>query len=181
MRNKKIAVYLCMSLLLTTVGCSHSTVDSDVSTADTSNYNDITDPNDDSQQDNNKDFVQQSNIAQSQADSIPSQTDHAQSPSTSELDGNIESIGDNSVVISEILHPSEEMAVSSDQSVTVCFSEETEFEVITVRNGGVNKDADVEKRQGSFSDLEQGATISMTGYYDENDFHAKKVMIYHFV
>lgn len=204
MRNKKIVVYLCMGLLFTTVGCSNSNVDSDMSTADKIDFNDVTDTNaegnksnsqsnneestnnqpdnsvknNDSQQDNNKDFVQQSDTNQSQAD-------NAQLQSYSELDGSIESIGDNSVVISEIFHPSEDMAVISADSekvlVTVYFSGETEFEVRTVKNGGVNGDADTEKRQGAFSDLEQGAVINMKGNYDGDDFHAKQVIIYNFV
>ena len=56
-----------------------------------------------------------------------------------------------------------------------------EFEIWTVKNGGVNGDSDIEKRQGVFSDMSQGANINMTGNYDGNDFHAKHVIIYNFV
>ncbi|MDE7204687.1 MAG: hypothetical protein K2O91_22930 [Lachnospiraceae bacterium] len=230
MKIKKIAVYLCMGLLFATTSCSNSNADSDMSTVDTINFNDVIDTNaeennsnnqnnkenddnqqdsdnqnnsqgnngestnnesdnlvknDDSQQNNNKDLAQQSNITQSQADSSQSQTDNAQLQSNSELDGNIESIGDNRVVINKTFHPSENTAVSYGDSgkvlVTVYFSEETEFEVWTVKNDGVNGDTDIEKRQGAFSDLEQGANINMTGNHDENDFHAKHVIIYNYV
>ncbi len=144
--------------------------------------------NGDSQENNNEDIAQQSNsiqtqtdVAQSQPDTGTSQADDAQQQSDSELDGNIESIGDNSVTISKTLHPSENLAVSSNELVTVYFSEETEYEIRTVKNGGVNGDADVEKRQGAFSDLNLGASINMTGSYDGSDFYAEYVIIYNFV
>lgn len=186
MRNKKIAVYLCMSLLFAATGCSNSNADSDVSIVDTINFNDVINTNaeestnnqsdnsvknDENQQNNNKDSAQQSNDTQLQ--------------SNSELDGDIESIGNNSVVINKSFHPSENTAVSYVDSgqvlVTVYFTEETKFEIWTVKNSGVNGDSDIEKRQGAFSDLNQGASINMTGNYDENDFYAKHVIIYNYV
>lgn len=168
MRNKKIAVYLCMNLLLMTVGCGKSNTDLDVPTVDTIIFNDVINSN-----------VEENNS------SYQDDIENEQLQSASELDGIIESIGDNSVVINETFHPSENEAVSYQGSekvlVTVYFSEETEFEVWTVKNGGVNGDNDIEKRQGTFSDLKQDVDINMTGNYEGNDFHAKHVIIYHFV
>lgn len=211
MTNKKTAAYLCTGLLLlSTTGCGNSNAAQDVTIADSINYNDIIDTetegnnnsresdsqsskesinnqshdsveNDDNQENNQEDLVQQSNSTQSQSDDAQPQSDSSTSQADSKLDGNIESIGDNSVTISKTLHPSENLAVSSDELVTVYFSEETEFEVWTVKNGGVNGDADTEKRQGAFSDLNLGASIRMTGSYDGSDFNAKYVMIYNFV
>lgn len=156
------------------------------------NQSDNSVKNDGSSQSNNEDLAGQSNITQPQADDAQSQTDSSQSQtdnnntqSDSELDGSIESIGDNSVVINKTFYPSANTAVSYGDSekvlVAVYFSEETEFEVWTVKNGGVNGDDDAEKRQGAFSDLKQDANINMTGNYNGNDFHAKKVIIYNFV
>lgn len=141
--------------------------------------------NDNSQQVNNQDLAQQSNTTQPQSDSSQLQSDNEQLQSNSELDGNIESIDDNRVVVNKTFHPSANTAVSYGDSekvlVTVYFSEETEFEIWTVKNGGVNGDADIEKRQGAFYDLNQGVSINMMGNYDGNDFHAKHVIIYNFV
>ena len=112
--------------------------------------------------------------------------DNAQMQSDIELDGDIESIGDNRVVINEVFHPSENVAVSYGEAeekvlITAYFSEETKFEVWTIKNGGVNGDADIEKRQGTFSDLKQDTYISMTGSYSGNDFHAKQVIIHYYI
>ncbi len=181
MKNKKIAVYLYMSLLLATMGCSKSNADSDVLTVETINFNDVIDAN-----------TEESNTTQSRADYEQPQpdisqlqADNEQLQSNSELDGTIESIGDNRVVINKTFHLSEDTAVSyaaSDETlITVFFSEETSFEVWTVKNSGVNGDSDIDKQKGSFSDLEQGTSINMTGNYDGNDFHAKHVIIYNFV
>lgn len=208
MKNK-IAAYLCMGLsLCITAGCSNSNADSEVQTVDTSNFNDVIDTNTeennsntqsheenadnqqnsdeksnhqgsngespDNQQNNDEDFVQESNSSQPQSDS--------------ELEGSIESIENNSVVINKIFHEliadgdiAYELAGNEEVLITVYFSEETEFEVRTIKNGGVNGDDDIEKRQGAFSDLKLGATIKMTGSYDGDDFHAKYVIIYNFI
>lgn len=174
MRNKNTAVCLCMGFLLAAAGCGNLNADSDVSTVDIINLEDRIDFADASEGEGNR---------------IPAQAGNAQVQANSELDGTIESIDENSVVINKTFLLSEDTAVSYAVSygdsekvlVNVYFSEETEFEVWTVKNGGVNGDADVEKRQGAFSDLGQGANINMTGYYDENDFHAKHVILYNFV
>ncbi len=186
MRNKKIAVYLCMGLLLATAGCGNSNTDSDVPTGDTIIFKDLIDMNEAESNSiqSQEDYIQPQSD-QLQSDSSQSQADNAQVQADCELDGSIERIDENSVVINKTFYPSEDTAVvyaaSGKELVNVYFSEETEFEVWTVKNGGVNGDADIEKRQGAFSDLEQGASINMTGYYDGNDFHAKQVILYHFV
>ncbi len=214
MRNKKAAAYLCTYLLLLmTAGCGNADADLDVPTVDVVDLNDENDAN------TEKDYVQQSDSIQSQADDAqsqpdagpsqpddtqpqpdagpsqpddtqpqpdagPSQPDNAQSQSDLQLDGDIESIGNNSVTINKTFHPSanESVTYTADKVlVTVYFSEETEFEIWTVKNGGVNGDADTEKRQGAFSDLKPDANINMTGSYDGDDFYATHVIIYNFV
>ncbi|MCM1123441.1 MAG: hypothetical protein NC416_12735, partial [Eubacterium sp.] len=132
MRNKK-TVYICVGLLLATVGCSKSNADLDAPTVDRIDFDDVLDSN-------TEEKIQQSDITQLQADYAQPQSDNSrlqseneQSQSDSELDGNIESIGDNSVVINKTFHPSANEAVSYGGSekvlVTVYFSVETEFEV----------------------------------------------------
>lgn len=192
MRNKK-AAYLCtVVMLLMTAGCGHSDMDSDVLTVDTINVNDVIDK--DTEENNSINQNVKENIDNQQdrdekianEEGVNKQTDNVQLQSDSELDGTIESIADNSMIINKTLHPSENISVSyGDDSekplVTVYFSEKTEFEVRTVKNGGVNGDTDTEKRQGTFSDLKQDAYIDITGSYDGNDFHASHIVIYNFV
>ncbi|MCM1253579.1 MAG: hypothetical protein NC321_12210 [Clostridium sp.] len=193
MRHKKAAAYLCMGLLLFAItGCGHSDtdVDTDVITiVNTDNSNDVIDTSDtenNNSQENNENVFQQAENTQLQSDTTPpQQTDTTQSQPDCELDGSIESIGENSVVINQIFHPSENESVSyigsAETLVTVYFSEETEFEVWTVKNGGVNGDADIEKQQGTFSDLKLDIGLNMTGWYEGNDFYAGRVIIYNFV
>lgn len=181
MKNKRIAPFLCIAFVLTATSCSSSEANSNQTaggTVDTIDFNNEIDKEDN---------------ANPQSDSIPSQTDNAQSQpdneqpqSNTELNGCIESIGDNSVVINQIVTGEEDnVAIIYEDSdkllINVRFSEETEFEVWTVKNGGINGDADTEKRQGAFSDLEKDATIHMVGSYEGEDFHAKQVIIYNFV
>ena len=170
MKNKRIAAYLCTALIVTATSCGSLEEDSGKSSVDTVNFND--------------EISKEENTVL-QADNIQPQADNTQVQSDSQLEGNIESIGNNSVVINKTFHPSENEAVSYGGSekvlITVYFSEDTEYEVWTVKNGGVNGDSDIEKQQGAFSDLKEQASIKLTGGYEENDFHAKKVILYQFV
>ena len=191
MRNKKIIVHFCTVLfLLMLTGCGNSNEGLDASTAGTINFNDVIETNTEENNSNHqsmKEEVDNQQDVQLQPDNGSSQVDNTQLQSDSELDGVIESIGNNCVVINKIFHTSENTSVSyvgldsENTLITVYFSEETEFEVRTVKNNGVNGDADTEKRQGTFSDLMQDAVINMTGSYDGDDFHAKHVIIYQFV
>ena len=65
--------------------------------------------------------------------------------------------------------------------ISVRVSAQTQYEVRTVKNGGVNGDADVEKRSGLFSDLEQDSSVDLVGYYEGEEFVAEKIVIYRFV
>ena len=197
MKNSIKAAYLSMAVLLMVTGCGYSDTNSDVLTVETINFNDAIDTdaeesnsdnqntkgNEDNQQDSGEKKVNEESVNK---ESASEQSDNLQSQSDAELDGNIESIADNSVVINKVFHPSANTAVSyTDDSekvlVTVYFSEETEFEVWTVKNSGVNGDSDIEKQQSTFSDLKQDTHINMTGSYEGNDFYAKHVIIYNYV
>ena len=189
MKNKRIAAYLCTVLLLTATGCGSSEADTNNPAVDTINFN-------------NEINIEENTVLQS--DNIQPQLYHAQLPSNDmqlqaeneqlqpdnvqsdfELEGSIESIGNNSVVINKTFNLSENMAVSYGDSekvlITVYFTEETKYEVWTVKNSGVNGDSDIEKRQGAFSDLKEQTSINLTGSYEGNDFHAQQVIIYQFV
>ena len=195
MRNSKKAAYLCMAVLLMATGCGDSGTDSDVSSAETIDFSDAVDTGaEDSENQNVRGSVddqQASDEKNANEESINEenthmQSDDVQSQSDTELDGNIESIADNSVVINKVFHPTANTAVSyADDSekvlITVYFSDETEFEVWTVKNSGVNGDADTEKRQGAFSDLKQDVHINVTGSYEGKDFYANHIIIYNYV
>lgn len=106
--------------------------------------------------------------------------------------GNIKSIGDDSLIISRAFEEeSEEGDVdimvapaegSADEVLTtVIFSENTKFEVHTVKNGGVNGDDDVEKREGTLADIKADASVDITGSWEETSFRAEKIVVYYFV
>ena len=178
MKNKRVTAYLCASLLLFMVtGCGKSDEYLDVSKVDVIKVDNVTDTN--SEVNSNH---QNSDEESGSKESANDQPDKEQM----QLDGDIEGIGDNSVVINEVFHPSENVSVSYEATeekalITVYFSEETKFEVWTAKNSGVNGDADTEKRQGTFSDLKQDTYVSMTGSYSGNDFHAKQVIIHYYI
>lgn len=159
MKAKRIAVFFCAAVLLTTAGCTSTE-------ADTVAF-------DDAGQDA---FVN--------ADSNqPSQAQESLKEDT-EWEGVVESIGDNSIVASKIAVEDDKVAVyayDSDEKVTVYFSAETTYEIQTIKNGGVNGDADVEKQQGAFSDIKEQSSVTLTGSYQGDDFYAEHVVIYQFV
>lgn len=105
-----------------------------------------------------------------------------------ELTGDVISIGEGSMVVNQVFtyeQDGADIAVSDMSenavSINVYFSENTEFIVRTVKNGGVNGDADIENEAGTSDDLQERSTVLMTGGYEGEDFHAKQVIIYHFV
>ncbi len=203
MRNKKIVAYLCMGLLLlVTAGCGNSDADSDVSRVDTINFNDVNDTNmeeSNTHQNNNENVNNQQDSEEKNQNSLQDNQEYDnnnqqdskeesnsnQSQTDSELDGSVESIGDNSIVINKTFHISESeelVYVGSDKVlVTVYFSEETKYEVWTVKNGGINGDSDIDKREGDFSDIKNQVSVNLTGTYEGNDFYAKQVIIYNFI
>lgn len=174
MRNKRVAACLCAGLLLLVIiGCGKSSEHLNVPKVDVVKVDNVTDTSAE-ENSNHQNSDEESSSHSNNEDLV------------SELDGDIESIGDNSIVINEVFHPSENVSVSYENVeekvlITVYFSEETKFEVWTIKNGGVNGDADTEKRQGTFSDLKQDTYISMTGSYSGNDFYAKQVIIHYHI
>lgn len=122
---------------------------------------------------------------ESNGNSVNTETGDAQE--SDKLIGKIKSIGDNNIVISRSFEEASNVLVApADGSpdevlVTISVSDATTYEVKTVKNGGVNGDADVENSEGSFSDCEENVNIDAYGSYEGNVFHAVKIIIYHFV
>ncbi len=185
MRNKKTASYICIGLLLITAGCGNSDSDTYVSKADTINFND-------------EDIEKNSSNIQTDEESANNRQSNEENSSNNEnennyqianedsiLDGNIVSIENNSVIINKTFNLSSTTAVAYGGNdavlVTVYFSEETNYEVWTVKNGGVNGDSDIDKREGTFSDIKEELSVNMTGFYEGDDFYAEQVIIYNFV
>ena len=117
------------------------------------------------------------------ADAPASDAFVASSNESAELCVDVESIGNNSVVgnkISTEASPDgngEIMLVGAGGDnqvlVTVYFEENASYVYETIRNGG----ADVETREGSFSDIGLDMILDLTGYYKGEDFYADKVVI----
>ena len=112
--------------------------------------------------------------------------------SAEKLEGNVKSIDDGSVVIIKTIieERDDESQVmigvapgyeAEEDLVNVNFQEITEYELRTVKNGGVNPDEDVTVKKASFSDMKDGASISLEGYYEGDTFVAEKVVLYEFV
>ncbi|MDE7339867.1 MAG: hypothetical protein K2N80_04800 [Lachnospiraceae bacterium] len=114
-----------------------------------------------------------------------------QSQDGNELKGSVRSVGEDSMVVSKVYtyttEDGNDVAVSyaeegpDDELITVYFSEDTEYIVRTVKNGGVNGDSDVEDRSGTLSDIREGNSVLMNGSYEGEDFRAEQVIIYNFV
>ena len=105
--------------------------------------------------------------------------------------GTVKSIGDGSIVISRAFEVESDepdagiMVAAAEGSadevlVTVYTSENTKYEVHTVKNGGVNGADDVESRAADWSDIKDGASVDMIGNWEGADFRAEKIIIYYF-
>lgn len=113
--------------------------------------------------------------------------------SDTELDGSVKSIGEDSLVVSQsFTMPSEnseegQLMVSPAEGsedevlVTVHVSENTRYRIHTVKNGGVNGDADVEKIDAGFGDIREKSSITAHGCYQNNDFWADEIIIRRYV
>ena len=197
MRNKKMATYICIGLLLMTAGCGNSDSDTYMSTADSISFNDadieknISNSQTDEEIANSLQSSEENNNLQdddnNQSDSSKNENENNSQSANEDsiLDGSIVSIENNSVIINKTFNLSSTTAVAYGGNdavfVTVYFSEETNYEVWTVKNSGVNGDSDIDKREGTFSDIKEQLSVNMTGFYEGDDFYAKQVIIYNFV
>lgn len=133
------------------------------------------------------------NFGSEQINGDPAPHNNIAPQSDTELEGNVKSIGEDSFVVSQIFTmPSEdskeaEIMVSPAEGsedevlITVHVSENTLYQIHTVKNGGVNGDADVEKTDAEFADIREKNSITALGYYKDNDFWADNIIIYRFV
>ncbi len=201
MRNKRIAVFLCAVSLLTATSCGRSETDTvafDDAGKGSSGFAADTQGSSAFQENDSAHYVSDGTDTGTQADNEGNGADTVAAASTqgdmnnqpnqpqtdTELDGDVESIGDNSIVINKVLHSSEQDAVININEmdlITIYFTSETTYEIHTVKNGGVNGEADVEKQQGAFSDIKEQSSVNLTGSYQGNDFYARHVIIYRFV
>lgn len=102
---------------------------------------------------------------------------------TTELYGDVVSIGEASVVVSKIYIESSAIGEGdvmivrgggdNQELINVYFEKDASFTYMTIRNGG----KDVETREGSFSDITEGLILEMTGRYEGEDFWANHVDI----
>lgn len=120
--------------------------------------------------------------ANTENDDISNQN-NTESGETVELDGDVVSIGESSVIVSKIfIEPSafgngEVMLIGvggdNQELINVYFEEDASFVYETIRNGG----KDVETREGSFLDITEEVMLHMTGRYKGEDFWAEHVDI----
>ena len=109
--------------------------------------------------------------------------DVSDSSATEELEVVVESLGDHSILGNKIfietgINGNGEIAVvgaggDNKTLVSVYFEEDVSFTYLVIKNGG----ADVETREGSFSDIKKGFILDMTGHYQDEIFWANKVEI----
>lgn len=109
--------------------------------------------------------------------------ENAPADESAELSVAVESVDNNSVVGNKIFIESSAngnndimvVRVGGDNKVlvTVHFAEDASYVYRTIRNGG----ADVETREGSFSDIKNGLSLDLTGHYEGDEFYANKVEI----
>lgn len=176
---KKKSAFLAVSLLLILAGCGNK---AEVPTVATESIDSL-------QEDQETKAEEVIPEAEESKDTL--QTENNQQ-NREELEGSVKSIGESSIVVGKISTYEEDGATFAIQAadgqegempITVNFSEDVKFEIHTVKNGGVNGDADVTIREGSFADIQQDATLNMTGYYitPDQEFMADTVIIYEFV
>ena len=123
---------------------------------------------------------------------LPAGESGAEAQSLEKVTGNVKSIGDQDIVIRRsfeessngtdmdiLVAPAEGRA--DEELLTVLVLETTRYEVHTVKNGGVNGDADVETREGSLADLKEKAVVNIYGNFEGENLLAQQVIIFYFV
>ncbi len=187
MKNKKVAAYLGIALFALAAGCGTAGEKPAVPVSEAADAKDPADTGelaDTGDQADTKGAVRTPDD-RDEADSGPNTAQEEQK--TESLTGTVRSIGEDSMVLSQSFEEEEGVLVApaegspDEVQISVRVSAQTQYEVRTVKNGGVNGDADVEKRSGLFSDLEQDSSVDLVGYYEGEEFVAEKIVIYRFV
>ena len=98
------------------------------------------------------------------------------------LSGKVRNLGNNSVTISKIFVEENENSdivylpeegSQEEELVTVNFRDDTEFHFWVIKNCG----GDIDMRESSFSEIQEGFGLEMYGNYDGDSFIASKVII----
>ena len=191
-KNWILTTGLCIFIATAAIGCGTKGEEQQAVTVERADVsNDGQGQEDELPQDNITENSQSENSEQTGNDNQQQGMESAKNK-IEELEGNVKSIGDGSaVIIKAIIEEMENGSLvmigsasgyeAEDDLVNVSFKETTEYEFRVVKNGGVNPDEDVSVREAAFSDMKEGATISLEGYYEGDVFVAKKVVLYEFV
>ena len=180
MKNK-IITFLAVSLLLVVTGCGEK---AEVPAVAVESIKPSEENQDSKAEDNFQEEKQKQNIQDA------SQTENQQE-NTETLEVIVKNIEESSVVGSKVSTWEEDgndiavvMAEGNENEVliTINFSDNAVYQMKTVKNGGVNGDADVTVKEASFSYIKEGASLTLMGYYVTADvFMAEQAVIYEFI
>ena len=186
--KKKIAIFLCAVCLASLTACGGKEEEQALTVEA------ITQPEENPQSD---DTLNGSEGSEPDSESDSSNAEEAKESTQEkeeELEGNVESISSEGIILSRSFTYEEDdgsglvMVSGADENgeqvlVTVSFSENTKFELYTVKNSGINGDSDVTKQEASFADIKEGASLKLTGHFtvEEKEYTADYVIIYDFV
>lgn len=182
-KQRSKSVFICAVLLITAVtlgGCG----DPDIKVEERSPILEDADRTD---TDNLPDGQRVNQSEESQEEEVKEEnllSENGDSEEGAKLSGIVVSIDENSIVVNETLTEESDgvlFAGASGEDVTVYFSENADYVFKTIKNSGVNGDADIESREGSFADIREKLTVEMTGFYREGDFIAEHVIISDFI
>ena len=189
--KKRIIIFLCAVCLAGLTACGGKEPGLQVEA--------VTEPEEELQKEDdlngkNEEEPQKEDNLSSVNEEEPQMEDELNSGNEENLEGNVKSIGNEGVILSKTFTYEMDdgqglVAVSGvDENgeevlITVNFSENTKYELRTVKNSGVNGDSDVTKQEASFSDIKEGGSLSLTGHYtvEGKEFAADYVVIYNFV
>lgn len=107
---------------------------------------------------------------------------------TAELNGTVRSVSADRFVISKIYvehHDDYDIAVSvadgaqGEELITVYVTDTAVYQYLTVKNSGINPE-DITSREGSYGDLQEGLTVILKGYWEEDSFYANELVMERF-
>lgn len=176
MKKRNLIGCLCLSILL--AGCGNDAVST---VQEDNNVNE----NGNNEETKEKEDIKETKVLDEEESEGRSE-ERLFSDTEEELEGMVQSVGEESVVISKILSGvSEEDGLyyafspgeGSEEEVliTVYVTEDTKYQYQTIKNGG----EDVTEKEGKFTDIKQDIMIKVTGYMGETgeEMKAKEIMV----
>ena len=170
----RIALLVCIMVIVTLTGCGGEKKEAASSQTESGSRSEQSaDPEDDAAEtDGNP----------ANENDVGENTDNEDS--ATELDGDVRSVSESSVVVSKIFSETTEsdegtvwilssLGGGNEVLVTVYFETNADYVYKTIRNGG----RDVDTREGSFSDIKEGMILLLNGRYVGEDFYADHVEI----